>query len=320
VPTAASMNGYTSTIAAVLQNGVKRTLACHQPIAIFADTRIVCEAPLHLNQAGFGDLLSKPFSNADWLLSHFVRDVHYDGAASAFLDAPFNQLLAHAKGIAIADPEAIERLLETLLLSGFSMALAGSSAPASGGEHLLSHYWDMEQHAHGDELRGLHGTQVGIATWTSALLYERLLALPAEDLLHAFVPRPTRPTFDEVRGSHPGLNDAICREVHAQFHAKQKAEPEQAAELRRLQSDWPRIRTALKASCLPAGRIEEALRDAGCAMKASDLGVDRAHFVRTVVHARQIRHRYVALDLLADLGLLAAWAEDVVDHIEGAHA
>ena len=28
-------------------------------------------------------------------------------------------------------------------LSGLSMAVTGTSSPASGGEHLLSHYWDM---------------------------------------------------------------------------------------------------------------------------------------------------------------------------------
>ena len=89
VPTAASMNGYTSTIAAVLADGVKRTLPCHQPIAIFADIDVVRNAPDRLNRAGFGDLLSKPFSNVDWLLSHLIRDVPYSSEAAEFLDEPF---------------------------------------------------------------------------------------------------------------------------------------------------------------------------------------------------------------------------------------
>ena len=88
VPTAASMNGYTSTIAAVLADGVKRTLPCHQPIAIFADIDVVRNAPDRLNRAGFGDLLSKPFSNVDWLLSHLIRDVPYSSEAAEFLDEP----------------------------------------------------------------------------------------------------------------------------------------------------------------------------------------------------------------------------------------
>lgn len=75
VPTAASMNGYTSTIAALLVGGVKRTLPCDQPAVIVCDTNILRAAPRHLNQAGFGDLLSKPVSQADWLLSHVIRGV-----------------------------------------------------------------------------------------------------------------------------------------------------------------------------------------------------------------------------------------------------
>ena len=37
--------------------------------------------------------------------------------------------------------------------------------------HLVSHYWDMEQLHHGRPLFGLHGTQVGVATRASALLF-----------------------------------------------------------------------------------------------------------------------------------------------------
>ena len=36
-------------------------------------------------------------------------------------------------------------LFHGLLASGAAMALAGSSAPASGGEHLISHFLDMRQ-------------------------------------------------------------------------------------------------------------------------------------------------------------------------------
>ncbi len=177
VPTAASMNGYTSTIAAVLVGGVKRTLPCDQPVAIFADTNILQAAPAHLNQAGFGDLLSKPVSQGDWLLSHLVRDVPYSTRPNDILEELFAELLIQAPAIGRADVHGLSVLMQAILVSGFSMAVAGSSAPASGGEHLVSHYWDMEQLDAGLPLLGLHGTQVGVATRLSAMLFEALLAV-----------------------------------------------------------------------------------------------------------------------------------------------
>ncbi|RMG95862.1 MAG: iron-containing alcohol dehydrogenase, partial [Deltaproteobacteria bacterium] len=72
VATAASMNGYTSAIAAVLSKGVKRTVPAHMAEAVFADTAVLAAAPPVMNRAGFGDLVSKPFSHMDWKLAHLV--------------------------------------------------------------------------------------------------------------------------------------------------------------------------------------------------------------------------------------------------------
>ena len=127
VATAASMNGYTSAIAAVLDDGVKRTLPCGQPQAVACPLDVLQAAPTHMNQAGFGDLLSKPFSQADWLLSHLVRDVPYDASAAEVLDEAYKALLTQAAGVPSGTAEAVQLLTETLLVSGFSMALAASN-------------------------------------------------------------------------------------------------------------------------------------------------------------------------------------------------
>jgi glycerol-1-phosphate dehydrogenase [NAD(P)+] len=310
VPTAASMNGYTSTIAAVLAAGVKRTLAAHQPDAIFADLDVLCAAPAHLNQAGFGDLLSKPFSDADWRLSHIIRGVPYDPGPSRLLDAPYRRLLEAATAVRKADEAGVALLVDTLLVSGFSMAMAGSSAPASGGEHLVSHYWDMEQYCHEEPLLGLHGTQVGIATRLSAMLFERLLALetppppPAPPELASLAPQ-------HLMGRHPRLTPSVVAEVLAQLHAKQKIGRAFEEEMAAIRAKWPEIRRVLRESLVPVERITRALNEAGCASRASQIGVDHAHLVRTLVYCREIRARYVGLDLMADLGLLAGWAEEV---------
>ena len=318
VPTAASMNGYTSAIAAVLSRGVKRTLPCHQPEAVFAELGVLQAAPAHLNQAGFGDLLSKPYSHADWLLSHLVRGGHYSPEAAELLDDAFTELLERAAGVRTSDAAALRLLMETLLVSGFSMAIAGTSAPASGGEHLASHYWDMEQHCRDLPLRGLHGTQVGVGTRLVAMLFERLVALEPEaiDPQAAAARRPDPSWIDDIASVHPGLTPPVVDEVREQLAAKQRHGAELAAELADVRARWAEIRAALRSSLMPADRVTAALRAAGCTDRASGLGVNMAHLVRTLRVCRQIRSRYVGLDLMDDLGALDGWAADVAQASE----
>ena len=316
--TAASMNGYTSAIAAVLSRGVKRTLPAQQPEAVFADIDVISSAPAYLNRAGFGDLLSKPYSNADWLLSHYVRGVPYDARPGKLLDEAYDALLQCATAVGRGEADGIGTLTRTILLSGFTMAIAGTSAPASGGEHLVSHYWDMEQHCRNEALFGLHGTQVGIATRQSALLFERLVALEASDIdVDAAVARRGDASWlDGLAELHPRLTPAVIEEVRAQITAKQKHSEALREELTTVRDRWEEIRAGVKASLVPSERISKALVEAGAADRPSAIKVDREHAVHTQRVCRQIRSRYVALDLMDDLGKLDAWAAEVVDAVE----
>ena len=59
VPTAASVDGFTSFGAAILKNGCKQTLPCAAPRCIVADTRVLANAPPWLSSSGFADLAGK---------------------------------------------------------------------------------------------------------------------------------------------------------------------------------------------------------------------------------------------------------------------
>jgi len=319
VATAASMNGYTSAIAAVLSRGVKRTLAARQAEAVFADIGIIGKAPAYLNRAGFGDLLSKPYSHADWLLSHYVRNVPYLERPARLLDTAYEALLERSSAIGEGESAGIATLTRTILLSGFTMAIAGTSSPASGGEHLVSHYWDMEQHCRGLPLFGLHGTQVGIATRISALLFDRLVALEQHDLdVEAAVARRRTPQWlSTLAQEHPRLTPEVVEEVREQIEAKQFHGDTLRDELNSIKARWPEIREAMIAVLKPSAKMSLALAQAGAADRPSAIGVDRDHAVHTLRVCRQIRSRYVALDLMDDLGRLHDWAADVVDRVEG---
>ena len=73
IPTAPSANSYTSAISTI-EEGVKTTRPCAPPIGILADIDLLTAAPYRMIAAGFGDLVSKPVSQADWLLSHHLLD------------------------------------------------------------------------------------------------------------------------------------------------------------------------------------------------------------------------------------------------------
>lgn len=319
VPTAASMNGYTSGIVAVLADGVKRTWPCRQAEAIFADIDVIRTAPAVMNQAGFGDLLSKPYSHADWLLSHLVRGVAYSSEAAELLDEAWRQMVARAEGIGKGEAAATRVLMETILVSGFSMAIAGSSAPASGGEHLVSHYWDMEEHCQDRGVRALHGTQVGIGTLVSGRLIEKLVALePSAIDPEAAAARRADPSWiDHIDADHPLLTPPVIAEVKAQIREKQRHGQDLRDELHRVRAAWPEIRERLRDSLVPPDEVAQALHDAGATARASGIGVDRAHFERTIRVCRHIRSRYVSFDLIDDLGLLDGWIPEVVATMEG---
>ena len=63
------------------------------------------------------------------------------------------------------DLEGIRLLATGLLLNGIAMEIAGSSRPASGSEHLISHALDAIC-----ERPRLHGLQVGVASYLVSLL------------------------------------------------------------------------------------------------------------------------------------------------------
>ena len=75
---------------------------------------------------------------------------------------------------------AIEALFDALLYSGLAMTMVGTSAPASGGEHLLSHTLDMMSAVDGIG-HDLHGRQVGLGAIFSSALYDHILKIESPE-------------------------------------------------------------------------------------------------------------------------------------------
>ena len=169
--TAPSMDGYASTVAPTILDGFKTTLPAVYPAAIVADVDILKDAPMPMLTAGFGDSIGKFTSLADWRLSHQLNGEYYCPEVAGVIEAAVETCAANAQALAQREPQAIQAVTEALILSGLAMGMVGVSRPASGAEHQMAHYWEMDALRRGEE-HPLHGNAVGVGTVLAASLYE----------------------------------------------------------------------------------------------------------------------------------------------------
>lgn len=291
--TAPSMNGYTSMNAAITVHGHKKSLSAQAPAGAFFDLSILAAAPVRMIRSGLGDTLCRATAQADWLLSHLLFDLPYRTMPFVLLAEDEPELFASAEELVNGDLAAMEKLVRTLLLSGFGTAICGNSLPASQGEHLISHYGDMLPDA--GRPFTFHGEQIGVTTLTMARLQGRMLDGPPPVVS---ADRSTEADFIARFG--PTLGPSCW----AEFGWKRLTAEKAARVNQRIGDRWPAIRTAIMAISLHADLLSLVLEQAKAPRTPEDLGWPRASYQAAVRHACEIRNRYTFLDLAADAGVL----------------
>lgn len=159
VPTSSSSDGFSSASASLIVDGRRTSVPARLAYGIIVDTQVIRTAPEKFIYSGIGDMLSKITAIYDWL---------YEGACGVSVPNDFAIMIAK-KAVnsfvrtpfeTIKDDLFLKELLDSLAMSGIANEIAGSSAPTSGSEHLISHALDKIL-----EVPQLHGVQVGIATY-----------------------------------------------------------------------------------------------------------------------------------------------------------
>ncbi|GAB4171455.1 MAG: hypothetical protein Tsb0017_21710 [Geothermobacteraceae bacterium] len=298
--TAPSMNGYTSAIAAIKVRGVKRTLPCKTHDCIYAVPEIVCRAPLKLKQAGFCDVMAKVVSDVDWQCESLLFSNSYCALPSAMLARVEKEYAKVPEAIGRGEDGATMALFQGLLTSGVAMSLAGSSAPASGGEHLVSHFWDMREAVTGRRPE-LHGLQVGLGIVLSAACYRRLARLSKKDL---------KPIADGLLGrlseSIPSIWGCYAEEVAAQLRGKESA-LRQFDQL--LPETWDQL-VPLFRQVRPPEEFADLFQRTGAPFTLEAFDLSAEEFLLAALNARAIRERITVLDLADHAGELEAAAEE----------
>ena len=174
VATAPSMDGYASTGAAMILNGMKVTVSAGVPTAIIADTAVLKDAPMDMLQAGYGDIVGKYSCLNDWKLSALINDEYFCRKVYDQTYETAEKVRKLAKGIAERDEEAVGALMEALVIVGIARAYVGNSRPASGSEHHFSHYFEITGILNNTPYLA-HGIDVVYAAVLTAKLREQML-------------------------------------------------------------------------------------------------------------------------------------------------
>lgn len=173
VATAPSMDGYASSGAAMIIGGMKVTYAAKVPDALLADTEIIKNAPMEMIQAGYGDIIGKYSALNDWKLGAIVNGEYF---CQYIYDLTFSMLKKVeplSKALLARDEESVKILMEALILVGVAMSFAGSSRPASGSEHHLSHYFEITGIVDGTPYLS-HGIDVAYSTVISSRIRQKV--------------------------------------------------------------------------------------------------------------------------------------------------
>ncbi len=174
VATAPSMDGYASNGAALIIKNMKVTYSARVPAVIIGDTEILKDAPMDMIKAGYGDIMGKFSCLNDWKLSRLINDEYF---CDYVYDLTYD-IVKKTKPLAIKllerDEKSIKTLMEALVVVGIAMAYIGTSRPASGSEHHLSHFFEITGIID-DEPYFCHGTDVAYSMLAVQKLRDEIL-------------------------------------------------------------------------------------------------------------------------------------------------
>ncbi len=296
-PTAASVDGYVSGVAAMTWYGQKLTFEAVPPKAVFASPEVFATAPERLTASGVGDVLGKYNSLFDWNVGRIFTGEYYCPEIAAITREAVDETVEAIKRRAdISKEEYTTKVMYALLLSGLAMQLAGNSRPASGAEHHMSHLWEM--HLMNEEVNALHGEKVAVGLNIVADTYKKALTRGLDydkiggiELEKVFAKGRISPVFAEL--TEPTLKENLPDgTLSSSSLAKIKLD------------DIDRINKELAeaASILPeADEIINLCTLADVPVKPSDVGLpsDEEFIKKSLKYAPYVRNRITLLKILS---------------------
>lgn len=302
--TAASMDGYASSSTPLIVDGFKITYPGIAPVGIFADPHILAKAPQKMIAAGFGDVLAKTIALIDWRLAHDVEGEPYCPLIASLVEKAVKECVNLSDDLASANPEACGKLMEVLSLTGIAMQMMGTSRPASGAEHHISHLLEMRD-IQQNKAGSLHGDKVGIGTLISLYMYEQLFGkcMPKQEAI-----MDSETWHNEIRRVYGNLAEAAIK--------KNDSQPPQG-------NVWEQQRKQLEKSMEAYGyafletvpylitTYKEMIENMGGPVYPHQLGYSVSDTYDAIAHGKEVRPKFTLLRIAERYGHLYTLADKI---------
>jgi len=299
IATATSMDGYASSGAAMIIDGMKVTYTTNAPTLILGDVDILKTAPMEMIRSGYADIIGKYSALCDWRLSELINGEYLCPYVYDIVKQKTDDIRRAAKALTERDPVAIGKLMEVLVLIGACLTLLSTTRPGSGSEHHLSHYFEITGLLE-EKPYFLHGTDVGYSTVVTATLRERIcgMLIPAFHHISADLRESCYRTvygngWEEVRD--------LQNEAHRYEH------PMDAV----YRAHWSEVRSILS-ECPTADEIRAMLTDVGFDLSAFERMYGKTKIQNGIWFAKDLKDRYSVLWLYCDLFMTEEVAHAIV--------
>ena len=284
------MNAYTTATASVSFGGFKKSITCRGAEGVFFDLSVLAKCPPSLISAAFADVICRTTAQVDWLMSHLLFDTPYTQTPYTLLAYDESDMIDNASRMLSGDVDALGMLTRISAIMGLGTRFTETTHSGSMAEHQISHYIDM--FAGSEHPGSSHGEQVGVGTITVSELQNELLRNESPPLM-----KPTIIPEDEL---HQRFGKDTASNMIAETNRKAIDERMSEKLNLRFEQEWPSICEQLGTVMLPCEQLQSAMRNAGCAMTATDLGLDASFYRDAVTYARFIRDRFSVLDIVDD--------------------
>ena len=290
VATAPSMDGFASDSAPITKDGFKTSHPCRQPRVIIADTKILAESPNELKAAGFGDVMAKYIAIADWRVAALLHGDYYCERVAALVRRALEKMASLADKVSVRSEEAAGAIMETLVLTGIAMQLAKCTRPASGTEHIISHYWECKKLEMG-KISDYHGKKVGVATLVVADIYHKLARL------NSVSAHREKPDWADIQAHYGPVLTPDMMKLNEPDTIVNEIEP------RLIEEKWSEIRNIIEEESPSVQELEKLYAAAGAVTSPEEIAVDRGLFEDGIKYHIYMRRRVTIMRLLPMLDI-----------------
>jgi len=283
-PTAASVDGFCSSVAAMTWHGAKKTLTAVAPKFVLADLDVIKAAPLYLAKSGFGDMIGKYIALTDWKIGHILTGEYYCERIASMTQEATDAVLNSAEGILEGKAEAFEKLMYGLLLSGLAMQMIGNSRPASGAEHHISHIIEMHPEGLDVSSDALHGEKVGVGTLLAVKEYHRLATI-------------SKPSFkDYITYSKEYIYQVFGAALTEEIVKENQKDSAEGITAKRMEECWDAI--CMEIAKIPSNELlEELYRKLNAKMRLEDIQVSNEKEQALLEYSPCVRNRLTLMRL-----------------------